>query len=324
MSRAVEHTDQGEGTTAGLAVPTGVLLVIDDEAGRRRRPRLVRGLDPIERGHPITSLPATLAGGAPVTGETRGAGKNQQHPRIAEGVGLDVLQVEEFGHAGVIGAAQRVVGVVVDRRALDLDEPGPAEEAGVEGQREQPGEPQFTRRGDQRLEDRPSDAVLNVVGVHGEGADLAEIGPEHVQGPAPHDPAVHLGDLEVLDVLVQGDQFLGQYLASGACVDVDDRLDRRDIGRAGATDEGLHAGNLSAAPDQGIASSAFAYGARPSPLVHWIPRATRSNADCRSAFACSCARLSPTVDPSSPSLLTPKIAIPSWYRTPMPSSPTHP
>ena len=52
-----------------------------------------------------------------------------QHPGVAQRVRFDVLQAEELGHARVVGAAQRVVGVGVDRRALDLDEAVPGEEA---------------------------------------------------------------------------------------------------------------------------------------------------------------------------------------------------
>src|SRR2546423_6804544 len=78
----------------------------------------------------------TLASGAPVAGETRGTlVQIQQHPGVAQCVRLDVFEPEELGHAGVIGTAQLVVGVVVDRGAVDLDEPGAAEELDVEGQR---------------------------------------------------------------------------------------------------------------------------------------------------------------------------------------------
>ena len=65
-----------------------------------------------------------------------GASKRQQHPRISQDVGLDVAQVQELGHAGVVGAAHLFVDLGGDRGALDLDEAVPAEEFGLEGQHE--------------------------------------------------------------------------------------------------------------------------------------------------------------------------------------------
>src|SRR5437868_5460552 len=79
----------------------------------------------------------TVAAGTVVTAETRGTSVQfQEHPAVAERVGFDVLEAEELGHAGVVGAAQLVVGLVIDRGALDLDEAGPSEELGLERQRE--------------------------------------------------------------------------------------------------------------------------------------------------------------------------------------------
>src|SRR3954447_26600081 len=126
----------------------------------------------------------TLAPETVVTGETRGSGQVQQHPGIAERVRFDVLEVQELGDARVVGAAQRVVGVVVDRRPLDLGEARSGEEVDVERQSEQAGQAELAGGLDQGVEQLPSDAVLRAVRVDGQRADLAQVGPEDVQGPA--------------------------------------------------------------------------------------------------------------------------------------------
>jgi hypothetical protein len=62
---------------------------------------------------------------------------------------------------------------------------------------------------------------------HGDGPDLRDVLPQHVQATAPDEHAVDLGDPELLDVLVERDQLLGeQHLAD---VGVDDRLDAPHI-----------------------------------------------------------------------------------------------
>lgn len=77
-----------------------------------------------------------------------------QHPGVAEGVGLDPLQVEELRDPLVVGAQQLGVHGGVDRLALDRREPVPAEEAGLEGQAEQPRQPEPACPLDEPLEDR--------------------------------------------------------------------------------------------------------------------------------------------------------------------------
>ena len=79
--------------------------------------------------------------------------EGEQHPGVAQRVGLDVFELEEFGHAGVIRPAHRLVRFGIDGGTLDLDEAVAGEERGLERQREQPGEPELARLGDQRGED---------------------------------------------------------------------------------------------------------------------------------------------------------------------------
>ena len=73
-----------------------------------------------------------------------------------------------------------------------------------------------------------------VARVHGQRADLAEIGPQHVQGATADDRAAQLGHAKVRHVLVERHEFLGQQLAPGAGIDVDEGLDGRDVGCARA------------------------------------------------------------------------------------------
>ena len=58
---------------------------------------------------------------------------------------------------------------------------------------------------DEPLEQQVADALALHVGVDGDGADLGEVQPHHVQRAAADDPPVELGDEELLDVLVQLD-----------------------------------------------------------------------------------------------------------------------
>src|SRR5436190_14064693 len=83
--------------------------------------------------------------------------KLAEHSHVSEGVRLDVLEAEELRDALVVGAAQGVVGVLVDRPAVELDEAVRGEELGLEGQREQPGQTQLLGHADQLLEDAPAD-----------------------------------------------------------------------------------------------------------------------------------------------------------------------
>ena len=60
--------------------------------------------------------------------------EHQQHPRVTQDVRLDVAEVEELRDTDVVGAAHLLEHLGGDRGALDLAEPVPAEELGLEGQ----------------------------------------------------------------------------------------------------------------------------------------------------------------------------------------------
>src|SRR6266542_630841 len=179
----------------------------------------------------------------------------QQHPRVAERVRFDVFEAEKLRDAGVVRAAKRVVGVGVDGRAVDLGEPVPGEEVGVERQREQPRQSQLARRADERAEQPVADPMATMFGMDRERADLAEVGPQDVERAASDEHATLLGDLEVLDVLVERHEFLGEQLATGSGVPVHERLDRRDVRGSRAADGQRHAQTLPS--DYGWLSSAI-------------------------------------------------------------------
>ena len=161
-----------------------------------------------------------------------GCAESQQHSRVAEDVRLDVGQVEELGDTGVIRAAHLLVDLRGDRCALDLGEPVPAEELGLEGEHEDPPQVQLAGHIQQPVDDHVPDALALHLRVHRDGAHLAEVRPQDVQRAAPDELAVPLGDPELLDPLVERDQVLLQQ--DPARVDVDERLDRGHIRGAGA------------------------------------------------------------------------------------------
>src|SRR5262249_45415859 len=68
------------------------------------------------------SIAATrlISPGLPTWQGERSQGK--QHPGVAERVGLDPLQVEELGHALVVGAQQLLVDLWDDRSPVDRHE----------------------------------------------------------------------------------------------------------------------------------------------------------------------------------------------------------
>jgi hypothetical protein len=72
-----------------------------------------------------------------------------------------------------------------------------------------------------------ADAVARRGGVDRDSSDLAEIGPEHVQGAATDHFSVEFGHPEFLDSLIQRHQVLFQQDLSR--VGVDELLDRGDV-----------------------------------------------------------------------------------------------
>ena len=123
--------------------------------------------------------------------------QHPDHAGVAQGVGLDPLQVEELGDPLVVGPQQLGVDRRLDGLPLDRGEAVPAEEGRLEGEAEQPLQAEGERVDDQSVEQARSDAQPVMVGVDGERPHFAEVLPQDVQGPAAHDLPVDLGHPEL-------------------------------------------------------------------------------------------------------------------------------
>jgi len=164
----------------------------------------------------------------------------QQHPGVAEGVGLDPVEVEELGHALVVGAEQFGVHLGGHRGGPDGLEAVPGEEADLEGQHEHPLHADLAGRRHQGVHEAATDPVAAAGRVDGHRADLGEVFPQHVQRAAAHDGAVGpFGDPELLDVLVERHGRLVQQ-PPGSGVGVDQFADRPDVAGSRAPDRVVH------------------------------------------------------------------------------------
>ncbi|EYT60219.1 hypothetical protein D514_0104295 [Microbacterium sp. UCD-TDU] len=119
-------------------------------------------------------------------------------------------EVEELLDTRVTAAQQLRVHVGVDHLLADRRVAPAPEEVDLEGETEQAGQPE--RRGVllEAVDDRTSDAVVQPVVAHQEGAHLAEVFPEHVQGAASDQHPVGLRDDELLHGAVQHRQVFAE------------------------------------------------------------------------------------------------------------------
>src|SRR2546430_7361405 len=149
----------------------------------------------------------------------RGYLQVEQHPDVAEGIRLDVGEVEELRHTGVVGAQHGGEHVRIHGSAVDLLEPVPGEELLLERQHEEALQTQIARAGDQLADDGVPHAVPDHARVHRDGADLAQVLPQHVQRAAADHLAVELRHQELGYGLVERDRLLGEQYAPGVHVD---------------------------------------------------------------------------------------------------------
>ena len=117
-----------------------------------------------------------------------------------------------------------------------------AEELGLEGQHEQSLQLQFAGHIQQPVDDRVPDPVSLDRGVDRHSANLAEVRPQHVQGPAPYDLLIDFGDPEFLDRFVECHEVLLQQDPSR--VGVHQALDLGHVGSAGPTNQNLAAAGV--------------------------------------------------------------------------------
>ena len=163
----------------------------------------------------------------------------KQHPGVAQGVGLDVLQIQELGHTLVVGGQKLGVDLRGDGVPWIVTESVPAKKS--------------TSKVRQKTRRRPSSrAVLMSAETirwpipsprHAGSTATVRISARSSQStcsaPQPTTSPSALGDPELLDVLVQGDGGLLQQPRSGAGVGVDEAPDRPDVRRAGTPDDDL-------------------------------------------------------------------------------------
>lgn len=106
-----------------------------------------------------------------------------------------------------------------------------AEEFDFEREHEYSLQPQLLGDVEQAVHDRVPDPMPADGGVYADGAYFTEVRPQHVQGPAPDELAVHFGDPELLDRFVERHKIFFQQNPPG--VDVDERLDSGNVRGSG-------------------------------------------------------------------------------------------
>jgi hypothetical protein len=141
-----------------------------------------------------------------------------------------VGQVQELRHTGVVGAQHRGEHVRLHGRTVDLDEPVPGEELLLEREHEQSLQTQLACAVDERADDGVPHTAPEDARVHRDGADLAEVLPEHVQRAAADHLAVELRYQELRHGLVERDHLLGEQ--HPPCVGVHELFDLPDVGGA--------------------------------------------------------------------------------------------
>src|SRR5215472_4140275 len=110
--------------------------------------------------------------------------------------------------------------------------------------------------------------------MYGQAAHFAEVSPQHVQRPAADHVPLQLRDPEVGDILVEGDELLGEELASGAGVYVDEGLDRRDVRCAGTAHDEAHGSTL-------VAQQCSLSSRSPCRTTAWLDETKRLDDDLR-------------------------------------------
>lgn len=175
-----------------------------------------------------------------------------EHPGVAQRVRLDPREIQELRDAVVVGSQKLGVDVRGHRGALDRAEPVRREELDLERQAEQPRQAQRAGPVDERLEQLMPDAAPPPLRGDGQGADLGQVLPQHVQRAAADDAAVRagVGDQELLDGLVVPDHLLREQDAHRG-VGRDEVADGVDVRGQGGADGDLgtgHRDNLALPP----------------------------------------------------------------------------
>ena len=164
--------------------------------------------------------------------------RHAQHPGVAQGVGLDPLEVEELGDALVVAAQQLGVDLRVDGLALDRREAVPREERRLEGEAEQPAQAEQTGPLDERARARRTRRRCR---ARTSSTARVRTSPRSSQStcsaPQPTTRPSTSATTKSVDRLVVGDGLLvEQHPSLGQRRD--ERADRADVGRARRADDG--------------------------------------------------------------------------------------
>jgi hypothetical protein len=138
-------TPNGQGTAGARTGHGNAVSALDSKDASQGRETSARTPQaPGRTPHKAPQASLRCPGAEDTPPETSGAPareaklKVQQHAMVAEGVGLDPVEVKELGDALVIGAEQLGVDLVRDGGPVDLGETMPREEPGGERQHEHP------------------------------------------------------------------------------------------------------------------------------------------------------------------------------------------
>lgn len=143
-----------------------------------------------------------------------------------------------MGESGAMGAI--LPDLVGQRLPVDHFKPVAAEEAGLVGQGEDPGDAQFLRLRDQFVDDAPAGAAALASSPDGKGPDLGQVVPHDHEGSAADHLAAALGDNEIPDVLEEAvDRHRKEYVLLD--VGLEDLHDLGDVPDHGRPDGGFYA-----------------------------------------------------------------------------------
>jgi hypothetical protein len=129
--------------------------------------------------------------------------ENEQHSSIAQGIGFDGFQIQEFGHTLVVGPEQLGINLGLDRGALNLGEAMAAEEFSFKGQTEDALDANFPSPGDDALDDGMANPLPAIIGFYGNGTDLGQVLPQNVEGAAANNFLAIYCNGKFLDILIQ-------------------------------------------------------------------------------------------------------------------------
>jgi hypothetical protein len=120
----------------------------------------------------------------PQVGQRLGQLEIEEHPGIAEGVGLHRLEVEELSDTGIVGAKELLIDICIYRSALDLDKAMSSKEFSLKGETENSLDTDFTGAFDNSLKNLVTDTLLMHALLNCNGTNFSEIFPQCMERTA--------------------------------------------------------------------------------------------------------------------------------------------